>query len=217
MPILAKELSKTFFQANQQIEILKNINFTFENNTTYALTGVSGSGKTTLLNLLSGLEQPTAGQVLLKPSGGHGTERKVPLIGMVFQDDYLIEELSVFENIAISGIAQNLSRKEIVQNTNKLLSKVGLEDRAKYFPYQLSGGQRSRVSLCRALLCNPDFLLADEPSGNLDRENAEKIAELILDFHRQLHMGVIICTHDQNIYKKMKIILKIENGILSYA
>lgn len=217
MPILVKELSKTFFQANQQIEILKNINFSFENNTTYALTGVSGSGKTTLLNLLSGLEQPTTGQVLLKPSSGHGSERKAPLIGMVFQDDYLIEELSVFENIALAGIAQNLSRKEIIQNTNKLLSKVGLEDRAKYFPYQLSGGQRSRVSLCRALLCNPDFLLADEPSGNLDRENAEKIAELILDFHRGLHMGVIICTHDQNIYKKMKIILKIENGILSLA
>lgn len=216
MPILAKELSKTFFEANQQTEILKNINFNFENNTTYALTGVSGSGKTTLLNLLSGLDKPTSGQVILKPSG-HGHERKNLLIGMVFQDDYLIEELSVFENIAIAGLAQNLSRKEIYENTAKLLSKVGLESKSKSFPYQLSGGERSRVALCRALVCSPDFLLADEPSGNLDKQNAEKIVELILELHRQLHMGVIICTHDQNIYKKMKIVLKIENGILSYT
>lgn len=214
MPIVAKELSKTFFQANQQIEIFKNINFIFENNVTYALTGVSGSGKTTLLNLLSGLDTPTSGQVLFSPSTNSPSQRKKLSIGMVFQDDYLIEELTVFENIAIAGLAQNLNKKEIAINANKLISRVGLEDKINSFPYQLSGGQRSRASLCRALVCSPDFLLADEPSGNLDKENAQKIADLICELHKQLHMGVIICTHDQNIYRKMKVVLKIENGTL---
>lgn len=217
MPIIAKELSKTFIEQNQQTEIFNSISFNFENNKTYALTGASGSGKSTLLHLLSGLDKPTSGQVTFG-SWGHGNNRHdTTTVGIMFQDDFLIDQLTVIENVALAGAAKGLSRGSCHLKAKELLCKVGLEDRLNFFPFQLSGGQRSRVALCRALICKPDFLLADEPTGNLDHQNAVATVDLILELHKHFHMGVIVCTHDSNVYSKMKTVLRLESGQIMQA
>lgn len=217
MSIFAKELSKTFYDQNQQTEILKSISFNFENSKTYALTGASGSGKSTLLHLLSGLDAPTSGQVIFEP-WGHGHNRHASTtVGVMFQDDYLIDQLTVVENVALAAQAKGVSRVQAHTQAKNLLARVNIDNKANAFPYQLSGGQRSRASLCRALVCRPDFLLADEPTGNLDSHNAAATVDLILDLHKHFHMGVIICTHDPNVFTKMRTILKIEDGQLKTA
>jgi lipoprotein-releasing system ATP-binding protein len=209
MLIVAQGVSKKFKQGNLKTEVLKQINFVFSSETTYALTGASGSGKSTLMHLLCGLDHPSCGTI--KFQNGNFEKNN---FGVIFQDDYLIQQLTVLENIELAGLAKNLVASTVETTAINLLEKVGLSDKANTYPMNLSGGQKTRVALCRALVTNPDFLFADEPTGNLDEENAQKIIALILQLREQLNMGVIICTHDRNVFSQMEQVLRVENGQL---
>ncbi len=214
MSIIVKDLSKSFHQANLVNHVLCKVSFHFEKGKTYALTGPSGSGKSTLLHLLGKLIPPTSGTVKFTSHIGQKNKNHSDF-GIMFQDDYLLEQLSVLENVAIAGIINGMGKKQAINEAKNLLTSVGMSKNYNYYPTKLSGGQRSRVALCRALVCKPAFLLADEPTGNLDQENAKKVIDLVLSFQKQFNMGVIICTHDSNVSSRMETILKIENGKLT--
>lgn len=209
MIIVAKNLVKNFQQAGEVTHVLKNINFTFSSDYSYALTGVSGSGKSTLLHLLCALDTPTSGSVTFTQ-----TKANTPNFGVVFQDDYLIEQFTVLENIMLGGLAKKIAAKTVAAKALKLLAQTELTNKQNAYPAELSGGQRTRVAICRALICEPEFLFADEPTGNLDQENATKIIDLILHFQKEFGMGTIICTHDQKIFTKTAQVLTLAQGEL---
>jgi lipoprotein-releasing system ATP-binding protein len=156
MQIIAQALSKIFEQGHVKTEVLKQISCVFSSNSTYALTGVSGSGKSTLMHLLCALDSPTSGTLVFQ--GENAAQKN---FGIIFQDDYLIEYLTVQENVELAGLAKNMPAKTVALAAQELLGKVGLKDKLNAYPNELSGGQRTRAAICRALICKPDFLFAD--------------------------------------------------------
>jgi ABC-type lipoprotein export system ATPase subunit len=207
--LIAKNISKTFTQAGKKLQVLKDISLSFEQGKTYAITGASGSGKSTFLHILGGLDTPTSGSILFNKERNLNSS-----IGFVFQFHYLINELTVLENIIIMGLISNRSKKECVGEAKKLLEHFGLSDKADCFPYQLSGGEQQRISIMRAIFNKPNFLLADEPTGNLDAKNAEKIVDFFLACQKKWGMGLILCSHDKSVYEKMEYVLELKDGSL---
>jgi len=207
----AKEICKTFEQPEKPLEVLKDISVSFEAGKTYAITGASGSGKSTLLHLLGGLDTPTSGEILL-----NGKKIVLPtLLGFVFQFHYLINELTVLENIMLMGLIREESKKVCINKAKSLLKYVGLADKEKNHPFELSGGEQQRISILRAIFNRPQFLLADEPTGNLDATNAEHIINFLLACRKEWGMGIILCSHDKAVYEKMETVFELKNGILT--
>jgi len=218
--ITAKKIHKTFIQADKQLKVLQNISVSFEQEKTYAITGASGSGKSTLLHILGGLDAPTSGSVLFNKDDiakmrSYTKERLLNLsIGFVFQFHYLINELTVLENIILMGMISKKSTKECESHAKKLLRYFGLARKANSYPYQLSGGEQQRISIIRAIFNKPAFLLADEPTGNLDANNAKKIVDFFLQCQKEWKMGLILCSHDKSVYERMEHVFEIKNGRL---
>ena len=216
--LVAQNLTKTFCQGKQQLHVLRNVNLTFAKGESYAIKGASGSGKSTLLHLLGSLDEPTSGNVLF--CGQYlfkisAKKREIILnqkIGFVFQFHYLIHELTVLENITLPGKIANEKNSSLIARGKELLELVGLSDKASSYPSELSGGEQQRISILRAIFNKPDFLLADEPTGNLDEENAKKITDLLLRFQKEWGMGVIICSHDRTVYEKMESLFELHDG-----
>ncbi len=213
-------VSKSYIQAGQNIVVLHDITVGFEYGKTYAVTGVSGSGKSTMIHILAGLDLPTAGTVLLN---GIDINQLSPAqkasflntsIGLAFQYPYLIKELSVLENVMIKGMIAGIAKEMCIQQAQVLLEQVGLLDRQDYYPGQLSGGQQQRVALARALMNNPAFLIADEPTANLDQQTGHMIIDLIVTIQKEKGMGVIISSHDQYVTERMEQVLKLKDGLL---
>jgi ABC-type lipoprotein export system ATPase subunit len=216
--LVAQNLTKTFSQGKEPLHVLKHVNITFEKGKNYAITGASGSGKSTLLHLLGSLDEPTSGNVLfcgqdlfkISPQ-----KRELILnqqIGFVFQFHYLIHELTILENIILPGKIANKKNSGLVGRGNELLKLVGLSDKANNYPSELSGGEQQRVSILRAIFNKPDFLLADEPTGNLDEANAKNITDLLLEFQKEWGMGIILCSHDKAVYQKMEFVFELHEG-----
>jgi lipoprotein-releasing system ATP-binding protein len=211
---------KSYAQAAAVIGVLKGVNATFEQGASYAITGISGSGKSTLIHLLAGLDEPTSGQVSYNGASlATLRDYKKSLflnksIGLVFQYPYLIKELTVLENVMLKGLIAGRPTKACQDDAHVLLEQVGLAEKASVYPGQLSGGQQQRVALARALMNKPDFLLADEPTGNLDVQTGTTIINLILDAQKTWGMGIIICSHDAYVAQKMNVILELRNGTL---
>jgi lipoprotein-releasing system ATP-binding protein len=216
----AKKLHKTFLEAKKSLTVLKDISTKFEQGKTYAITGASGSGKSTLLHLLGGLDSPTTGSVFFDNkniASMKKSEKELFLsqsIGFVFQFHYLVNELTVLENIILKGLIAGISREKSISRAKELLKKFGLIKKANSYPFQLSGGEQQRVSIIRAIFNKPDFLLADEPTGNLDAQNASNIVDFFIDCQKEQKMGLIICSHDKDVYSRMEKVFELKDGLL---
>ncbi|MBM3892999.1 ABC transporter ATP-binding protein [Candidatus Dependentiae bacterium] len=214
--LVLKSVKKIYGSSAKAGPVFESISCTFQRGKTYAIRGVSGSGKSTLLHLLGGLDTPTTGEVLLDDTSvaSLGREFLQSTIGFVFQAHYLVNELPVIENIMLPGRAKGLSEVLCKKRAYALLQLIGLSDKAQAFPPELSGGQQQRVAVARALFNKPAFLLADEPTGNLDADNAQLVVDILLEANKLEGMGVVICSHDAAVYGRMEIVYVLEHGAL---
>jgi putative ABC transport system ATP-binding protein len=193
---------KRYQRGKQSVEVLHDVNLSIEQGEFLSLMGPSGSGKTTLLNLIAGLDQPTEGEVTVageridRLAGGKLAKWRARHIGFVFQFYNLLPVLSAARNVEVPLLLTNLSAAQRKQNVRAVLELVGLADRATHKPSELSGGQQQRVSIARALVADPTLLVCDEPTGDLDRENAEEILGLLQTLNRDQGKTIIMVTHD---------------------
>lgn len=200
--ISVNQLFKSFEQGNLKIEVLKGIDLTIKEGEFIAIMGPSGSGKSTLLQLLGGLDTPSTGQVKIEGKAFSGlTEKQRTIarrksIGFIFQNYQLLPTLTVEENISFPLHADGRKDKNMKEEIRNMIKDVGLEGFEKKFPNLLSGGQQQRVSIARALIHEPKILLADEPTGNLDRKRAKEILDLLAKFNKQRKQTIIMVTHD---------------------
>lgn len=213
----AKQIHKSFQLENQAIEVLKDITLQVNSGEFVAIMGKSGSGKSTLLSLLAGLDQPTAGKIILNGEDITAfSEEELALkrqseIGFVFQSFHLIPTLSVRENIEFP---LNIARKINNERVDELLKAVELTHRSNSFPHQLSGGEKQRTALARALVANPKILFADEPTGNLDEKNADQVMQLLLNLQKSFNTALVIVTHDPELAKMADRTINIIDGQL---
>jgi putative ABC transport system ATP-binding protein len=193
---------KRYQRGKQSVEVLHGVNLSIEQGEFLSLMGPSGSGKTTLLNLIAGLDQPSEGEVNVageridRLSGGKLAKWRARHIGFVFQFYNLLPVLTAARNVEVPLLLTNLSAAQRKQNVQAVLELVGLADRATHKPNELSGGQQQRVSIARALVADPTLLVCDEPTGDLDRENAEEILRLLQMLNRNQGKTIIMVTHD---------------------
>lgn len=201
-------------------EVIKNVSVTFSIGTSYALVGSSGTGKSTLLHMLAGLDRPSVGAVLLDRCDIYSLSSKDQSkllnqrIGLVFQNPYLIYELSVIENIMMPGLIAGQRYAACAVKAKALLVRIGLQDKAFACPALLSGGQQQRVAIARALFNEPDFLLADEPTGNLDEKTGKCIIDFLRECQQEWHMGMIISSHDAYVAQSMDHVYCLKDGQL---
>lgn len=209
----AFHLTKIF---NQQ-PIFNDLSVTFEKGNSYALMGESGSGKSTLMHLLSGLDVPTQGKVFLNKRSLFTltSQERARHIGFVVQSPVLVTELTVFENIILAAQLQGVPLENAKVKAREYLRFLELLNVEHWHIGMLSGGQRQRIALVRALISEPDFLLADEPTGNLDDQNSDQLIQMILFCQKKWGMGLVVSTHCKEVAKKMKVVFTLKNGILN--
>ncbi|MDH3890527.1 MAG: ABC transporter ATP-binding protein [candidate division Zixibacteria bacterium] len=215
-----KKVSKSYFRDDMEIPVLHEIDLSVETGWFLALMGPSGSGKTTLLNLIAGIDQPTAGT--LKVAGedigilndGKLAKWRSQHIGFVFQFYNLMPVLTAFENVELPLLLTSLSKKERRHHVETALSIVGLADRMKHYPRQLSGGQEQRVAIARAIVSDPTLILADEPTGDLDRQSAEEIMVLLSRLNKEFNKTILMVTHDPAAAEKAGVIRNLDKGEL---
>ncbi len=211
---------KNYEQGGLLVPVLKGVDAVFKQGSSYAITGVSGSGKSTLLHVVGGLDVPSSGSVTFNARNfaqlraAHKNSFLNLHIGFVFQFHYLIKELTVRENVMLPGMIKGESRRACRLRAEQLLELIGLTERADFYPPQLSGGEQQRVAIARALFNKPSFLLADEPTGNLDAENAQMVVDLFFAGQKEWNMGIVICTHDRAVYERMEMVYRLYEGIL---
>ena len=216
----AHAVSKKFVQGSAELWVLRDINYSFAQGTSYALMGASGSGKSTFMHILAGLDTTTAGFVSFDTKNLDllNTKERTHFlnkqIGLLFQSPYLIYELTVLENAMIKGLIAGMSKDSATKRAQQLLTLVGIADKIDYYPPQLSGGQQQRLALARALFNEPVFLLADEPTGNLDAHTATEIITLLRIIQQETGMGIIISTHDERVAGAMDKRLQIKDNQL---
>ncbi len=197
-----KEVSKKFRTEAEELLILKNINLEIENNTTTIITGESGCGKSTLLNILGGLDTADGGSIevngslLEKMNENRLSEYRKKKIGFIFQFHYLLKDFTCVENVMMPFYMAGNSKKAAVEKAESILERVKLADRIKHYPAQLSGGERQRAALARALINDPEIILADEPTGNLDEDNSRVVENLLFDMVHDFGKTLLLVTHD---------------------
>ena len=209
-------LVKTLRGGGHEVEILKSLDLTVPTGQLLAITGESGSGKTTLLSLIAGLDTPTSGQIVI--DGQDITkldEDELALLrgkrfGFIFQNFHLIPTLTALKNVVLA--AELNDTPGAAKKANDLLGTVGLSDRLHHYPVQLSGGEQQRLSLARAFVNEPDIILADEPTGNLDSKNSDRIIELMLELHRVKQATIILVTHELHVAEGSQRILTLKDG-----
>ncbi len=203
--LIVRDLSKAFSLAGESLAILNGVNLSLNRGDALAITGPSGSGKSTLLYILGVLDQPTAGEIIqfgqnpFELNAKQQAEFRNQNIGFIFQDHHLMPQFSVLENVLIPTMVYQGATSDAEERARHLLERVGLSDRLNHRPAQISGGERQRVAVCRALINNPRLLLADEPTGNLDRTNTESIGKLLLEINQEQNTVLICVTHSREL------------------
>ncbi|MDY7217978.1 lipoprotein-releasing ABC transporter ATP-binding protein LolD [Denitrificimonas sp. JX-1] len=215
-----RNLSKSYSEGPAEVNVLKGVELLLKPGERVAIIGSSGSGKTTLLNMLGGLDTPTTGSVWLAGEELSAlSEKKRGLLrnralGFVYQFHHLLAEFNALENVCMPLLISRLPIVEARQRAKALLTRVGLKERMYHKPAELSGGERQRVAIARALVNEPKLVLLDEPTGNLDRNTAQTIQELILELSVSLGTAFLVVTHDPALAQQMDRILTLENGCL---
>jgi putative ABC transport system ATP-binding protein len=221
--IKINSISKNYLRGQEQISVLNGLSLEIGKGEFIALMGPSGSGKTTLLNLIAGLDAPDSGSIAI---GGETTSSlsdaalakwRSRNVGFVFQFYNLIPVLTAAENVALPLNLFNLSQKEQIERAKFALKVVGLEDRADHFPNQLSGGQEQRVAIARAIVTDPTIIVADEPTGDLDRNSATEIMQLLTRLNKEFSKTIIMVTHDQTAAGYASRIVQLDKGRLKEA
>ena len=215
--IECRSLCFSYTEGSNQTSILSNLRLDVKSGESIAILGPSGCGKSTLLNLIAGLDTPSSGDVLINNSNitklneQDRTELRANTFGFVFQFHHLLYDFSSVYNVAMPLLIKGVDKESAIAQSEKLLTRVGLENRLNHKPSELSGGERQRVAIARAMVVEPDCLLADEPTGNLDAKNAKDVLELILELDENNTSSLVIVTHDQDIAKKMNRKLTLSN------
>jgi len=221
--IEVRDIDKTYRRGGEEIHVLQGLNLDVSKGEFVAFMGPSGSGKTTLLNLLGGLDVPTRGSItvagdeITHMSAGKLTEWRARHVGFIFQMYNLIPVLTAFQNVELPLLLTKLSKAERRAHVETALSIVGLADRMQHFPRQLSGGQEQRVTIARAIVSDPTFLLCDEPTGDLDRKSADEVMALIQELVSEHHKTVLMVTHDPLVASRAHTTLHLDKGVLVEA
>ncbi|WP_223670731.1 lipoprotein-releasing ABC transporter ATP-binding protein LolD [Kangiella shandongensis] len=214
-------LSREYADGANKVQVLTNLTLKVEKGEQLAIVGSSGSGKSTLLHLIGGLDKPTAGKVLVHNTDIHRLSAKAQgnfrnqHIGFVYQFHHLLPEFEAQDNVAMPLIIRGMKRSEAQKKANELIEKVGLSHRKTHKPSELSGGERQRIAFARALVTEPDCVLADEPTGNLDHATATHVYELMCELNREMGTTFITVTHDLELAGKMQRQLHLEDGKLA--
>lgn len=220
MLITCRDLTKSYHKGRNVVTPLEKLDLDVPRGEFLALMGPSGSGKTTLLNLISGIDSPTSGslridnQDIAKLSRRQLTQWRAKHVGYIFQLYHLVPVLTAFENVELPLLLSNLSRKERREKAEAALELVGLADRSHHTPSELSGGQEQRVAIARALVADPTLLVADEPTGDLDRDSAAHILNLLRTLSRDLGKTIVMVTHDPTAAAAADRTLHLEKGVL---
>ena len=205
-----KNLEKVYVTDSEKLTVLKGLNLNVEEGSKITVVGESGSGKSTLLNIIGGIDNVTSGIVkagnektgeweVTSLSESKMSDYRSHFLGLIFQFHYLLKDFTALENVYMPALIAGLSKKEAIERAKELLSDVGVADRSDHLPSQLSGGERQRVAVARALINDPTLILADEPTGNLDPANAQKIGELLFSMADKYEKTLILVTHDMKL------------------
>jgi lipoprotein-releasing system ATP-binding protein len=218
--LIVENVTKKYPTRSEPLEVLRGVSFELDPGENLAILGPSGSGKSTLLSIIGTLESPTSGRVLLDDvEPATLSERELAAfrsrrIGFVFQDHYLLPQCSVLENVLLPAVPLGAVSDETIRRAEMLLERVGLGDRKSHRPAELSGGERQRAALARALINGPELLLADEPTGNLDRTTAEQVGKLLVEIQKTEPMMLIVVTHSERLAELMQKRRELDGGIL---
>ncbi|MBA5875339.1 MAG: ATP-binding cassette domain-containing protein [Nitrospira sp. CR1.2] len=213
-------VTKTYIRGGTEVSVIRDLSFVIPAGTFLAIMGPSGSGKSTLLNVMAGIDRPTSGSVVVagtrldQLSEGEMARWRARHIGYVFQTYNLIPVLTAAENVELPLALTHLTRRERAEHVKTALRLVGLGDRMDHYPRQLSGGQEQRVGVARAIVSDPTMILADEPTGNLDRESADDILTLLARLNRELGKTIVMVTHDPRAAERAQMIRHLEKGLL---
>jgi len=219
--VRAEGLERNFLSGEETLYILRGVNFEIKQGASVAISGSSGSGKSTLLNILGGLDRCDGGKAFIgeaeitalpeKSLANYRSKR----IGFIFQFHYLLKDFTALENVMLPAFIAGMKKKEALERAKELLSEVKLGDRIGHYPSQLSGGERQRVAVARSMVNDPDLILADEPTGNLDPDNSATVARLLYEGAEKRGKTLLVVTHDENVAGRAGIRYILENGILS--
>lgn len=214
-------LAKSYTDANSTLHVLRDIDLTIRQGEQVAIMGASGSGKSTLLHLLGGLDTPTGGQIRID---GTPIERlnavqlgrlRNRALGFIYQFHHLLPEFTALENVAMPLLVRGVSPANAADEASRMLDRVGLSSRLTHKPGELSGGERQRAAVARALVTRPVCVLADEPTGNLDRKNADQVYDLMLELNREISTSYLVVTHDPQIAQRMDRIMVLNDGYIA--
>lgn len=220
MVLEARGLRRTFLQGPTRIDVLDGLDLQVARGDAIAVIGASGSGKSTLLHALGGLDTPDSGQVCWDGRDVYALDEperarlRNAHVGFVYQFHHLLVEFSALENVALPLLIQGRGRREAAGRAEQLLERVGLQDRLRHRPGQLSGGERQRVAIARALATEPAVILADEPTGNLDRDTAGQVQQLLLELNSEQGVALVVVTHDLDLAGRLQRSTRLQHGRL---
>lgn len=220
MELSAQHLKKNYQLGTQHVQVLRDVSLQLKSGDVVGIVGASGSGKSTLLHLLGGIDEADSGELLI--DGKHWSalsehekaKWRNQYFGFVFQFFHLLPELSALENVMLPAILGGASQQHAAEQAMQLLHEVGLQDRAKHRPHQLSGGEKQRVAIGRALINRPQLLLADEPTGNLDAETGEKVWRLLRNLSQQHGAALVVVSHNRELIAELPQVWELKNGML---